>query len=34
MCYIGSELWEIKFNGFLALVKVYRDVGNMKTLII
>ena len=23
MCYIGSELWESKFDGLLALVKEY-----------
>ena len=34
---LGSELWESKFNGLLALVKeyiVYRCLGNTKTLII
>ena len=24
MCYIGSELWESKFDGLLALVKEYK----------
>ena len=34
MCYIGSELWESKFDGLLALVKEYnycRCLGNPKT---
>ena len=37
MCYIGSELWESKFDGLLSLVKeyiiciIYRCVGNTKT---
>ena len=34
MCYIGSELWESKFDGLLALVKEYvvaRCLGNTKT---
>ena len=34
---LGSELWESKFDGLLALVKEYnycRCLGNTKTLII
>ena len=35
MCYIGSELWESKFDGLLSLVKEYIiDVWEMRKQIV